>query len=129
MARIASEVASSLRCGDVVLLYGDLGVGKTFFSGLLINSLSQLNHVVTSPTFNIMQQYEVDRFTVYHYDLYRLQNAEELWQLGLDEALNNGVAIIEWPDVARHLLPKNCIEIRLSFSADPLERELSINNG
>ena len=95
----ASALANGLRCGDVVALHGDLGVGKTTFVQYVVQALGGAE--VTSPTFTLLQTYPVtlnggSQVTLFHYDLYRINSVEELDELGLRE-ISDGVAIIEWP--------------------------------
>ena len=93
LAHIISNVCQS---GSVILLNGDLGAGKTTFTHFLINSLMSNDVNVTSPTFNIMQIYDGRDYPIYHLDFYRLEDGEELYELGLDESMSNALTIIEW---------------------------------
>ncbi|MCI7401497.1 MAG: tRNA (adenosine(37)-N6)-threonylcarbamoyltransferase complex ATPase subunit type 1 TsaE [Christensenella sp.] len=92
---IASEFASSLKGGEVILLNGDLGAGKTTFTKGLAKALG-IEDVVTSPTFTFMKEYH-GKFDLYHFDLYRAEDESELYELGLNDYLyQNGVCVIEW---------------------------------
>ena len=105
---LARGLALEARIGDCYCLIGDLGAGKTEFAREFIRALCENEVTVSSPTFNILQVYN-DR--IYHFDLYRLNNASELDELGLDDALVNGITLIEWPQIAMERLPKNHVEI------------------
>jgi tRNA threonylcarbamoyladenosine biosynthesis protein TsaE len=94
----AIEFASALREGDVVLLYGDLGAGKTAFTRGIAMGLGAAPEDVSSPTFTIMQEYHGGRLPLFHVDLYRLNDAREIEDLGLDEIAAEGVLVIEWAD-------------------------------
>ena len=97
-ARSARELAASLHAGDVVLLFGDLGAGKTAFVKGLAAGLGVAPQEVSSPTFTIVQEYRGGRLTVFHVDLYRLNDAREIEDLGLDEIAADGVLAIEWAE-------------------------------
>lgn len=110
--RFAEDVALSLKPGDCLCLSGDLGAGKTTFARALIRAIADDPDLeVPSPTFTLVQTYEL-RLSVAHFDLYRLGSADELDELGLDDALSHGAALIEWPEQAAERLPDNPVEIR-----------------
>lgn len=111
---IAKDIASKLKKNSIVLLYGDLGSGKTFIAREIIKFFCGDNVQVTSPTFNILQIYNCD-VTIYHYDLYRLKYSEEIFELSFEEALDNKICIIEWPEIIETLIPKPYIRINLSL--------------
>ncbi len=108
---LASIVAQYLRQGDVVALMGDLGVGKTAFARALLRVMG-VKGDVPSPTFTLVQTYEVKGLQLSHFDLYRLKSRDELDELGWDDALADGVTLVEWPERAGGRLPAN----RLTFS-------------
>jgi N-acetylmuramate 1-kinase len=115
---LGNDLSRALIAGDCVTLSGDLGAGKTTLSRALIRSLAGDPELdVPSPTFTLVQAYDL-RLPVAHFDLYRLNDAHELDELGLDEALQNGIALIEWPQKAEGLLPSNCIQISLTQDGD-----------
>ncbi len=109
----AASLASQLKTGDVISLKGDLGAGKTELARTIIHNLAGKNTHVASPTFNIVQTYDTPGFTIWHFDLYRLKYSEELVEIGLEDALNCGVSLIEWPDIAKDFLPKEILTINL----------------
>ncbi|MBX9924894.1 MAG: tRNA (adenosine(37)-N6)-threonylcarbamoyltransferase complex ATPase subunit type 1 TsaE [Hyphomicrobiaceae bacterium] len=99
LTRLAQRVAFAVRPGDLILLDGDLGAGKTTFARAMLRALGHpADAEVPSPTFTLVQSYETPRMTVAHFDLYRLSDAAELDELGLDDALAGGIALVEWPE-------------------------------
>ncbi len=97
-AAIGREVASTLSAGDVLLLYGDLGAGKTAFVRGLAEGLGIRRDEVSSPTFTLIQEYRGGRLPLFHVDLYRIDDPREFDELGLDEIAEDGVLAIEWAD-------------------------------
>ncbi|MDX2159533.1 MAG: tRNA (adenosine(37)-N6)-threonylcarbamoyltransferase complex ATPase subunit type 1 TsaE [Hyphomicrobiaceae bacterium] len=116
VSRIAELVALKVAPGDAIALSGDLGAGKTTFARALIRALLGTPEAeVPSPTFPIVQPYAVDRLPVAHFDFYRLAGAQDLVEVGYDEAIATGLAIIEWPERAAEVLPENRLEVRLDL--------------
>jgi len=116
---IALELAPKLKTGDVVVLNGTLGAGKTTFARYLINILAGEEVEVPSPTFTLVQEYELPNISIWHFDLYRLEEKEtDILELGWEEARRYGVALVEWPDRLGNLLPKEHIEINIEFIKD-----------
>ena len=115
LAALAAEVAAQARAGDLIALRGPLGVGKTTFARAFIRALG-CDEEVPSPTFTLVQSYELAPCPVWHYDLYRLEQAEELWELGIEDALAEGIVLMEWPERAEALLPDARIDIDMSFA-------------
>ncbi len=115
--RFAVEIANALEPGDMVTLSGDLGAGKTAFARAVIRHLAgDPDIAVPSPTFTLMQVYELPRLTLVHADLYRLSGPDELTELGLDEIAATGVVLMEWPDRAGNHLPVDRIDIAFTLS-------------
>lgn len=113
MNHIAAILAPLCRIGDCLLLSGDLGSGKTTLARGLIRSLCG-EVEVTSPTFTLIQDYVTHTHDpLYHMDLYRLKDEAELVQLGLDECLENGICLIEWPQIAKRMLPDDALQLTL----------------
>lgn len=110
LARCFSIIAKK---GDIFALYGTLGVGKSTFARYFIQSLTHASEV-PSPTFTLVQSYDTDDFSIYHYDMYRLKSPEEAYELGVEEAFFTGVNLIEWPEKIGCLLPKNIWKIEIS---------------
>ena len=115
----AQDLAKDLKTGDAILLNGDLGAGKSTFARALIRALpladGSLNpeETIPSPTYTLVQVYERALGPVAHFDLYRLGDPEEVWELGLEEALAEGLSIIEWPERLGSLLPQKALSISL----------------
>ena len=110
--KLATKFAKIAKKGDVLALYGTLGAGKSTFSRYFIQSLCG-NIDVPSPTFTLVQMYDTDYFTIYHYDMYRLKKQEDAFELGIEEAFYEGVNLIEWPENIENLLPKNCWKVKI----------------
>ena len=117
-ARLGEDLAMALRPGDVLALSGDLGAGKSTLARALIRTLADDEALdVPSPTFTLVQSYDA-RVPVHHFDLYRLASAAELDELGFDEALAGGAALVEWPDRAEGLLPPSTVLVELEHRGD-----------
>ncbi len=129
MMDFAIEIAASAQIGDVIGLKGTLGAGKSFFARNFINALSEKAVEVLSPTFNLVYSYETKKGEVFHFDLYRLKSANELENIGFFEALQNGICLIEWPEIAVDFLKKNYfeIEIKTLVGANEEMREILLN--
>jgi tRNA threonylcarbamoyl adenosine modification protein YjeE len=104
-----------------VALKGDLGAGKTTLARAILRALGVAG-VVPSPTFTLVQRYETARLPVSHYDLYRIEKASELDELGLDEALVEGCVLMEWPEQAGRRLPPDALQITIEILADTTRR-------
>ena len=116
-AALARAIAAQARRGDLIALSGDLGAGKTAFARDFIHarqaSAGVAREEVPSPTFTLVQLYELPDAPVWHFDLYRLSGPDEVHELGLEEALGQGIALVEWPDRLGPLLPPERLEIML----------------
>ncbi|GAB2186138.1 tRNA (adenosine(37)-N6)-threonylcarbamoyltransferase complex ATPase subunit type 1 TsaE [Roseibium sp. LAB1] len=126
--RLANDIALVLKPGDVICLSGDLGAGKSTFTRALIRAFAGEPELeVPSPTFTLVQTYEFDRFDLSHFDLYRLEEPEELEELGLEDLLETGAALIEWPEKADDLLPGNALWIQITQpTEDENQRRFSL---
>ncbi len=113
--RLGAAVASRLQAGEAVCLFGPLGAGKTTLARGLIRALTTPDEDVPSPTFTLVQLYAAPAFPIAHFDLYRLTRGEEAFELGLDEALEDGVALIEWPERLEGRLPLDRLDIVLAL--------------
>jgi len=121
--RLGARIAASLRRGGTVALEGDLGAGKTTLARAILQSLG-VKESVPSPTFTLVQVYETKQFPVRHYDFYRIERPTEIEELGLDEALTEGAALIEWPERAGSLLPDDALHVALSIRDDNTRRAI-----
>lgn len=105
--RLAQEFSVHLKHGDCVLLSGDLGMGKSVFSRAVIRALLQDEEVdVPSPTYTLVQFYDAPEFEIAHFDLYRLNDPSEIYEIGWEDAISGGVSLVEWPERLGTLLPK-----------------------
>jgi tRNA threonylcarbamoyladenosine biosynthesis protein TsaE len=121
---LAEKLACSTQFPHCFCLWGDLGAGKTTFAQYFINFLNnQLS--VTSPTFPLHQVYHTSKGEVWHWDLYRLENYQEVWETGFAEIVNNNTCLIEWPERALIMLPKNRTDITFKAISNQ-EREVLV---
>ena len=126
---LSKKISKIIKSGDVIFLYGDIGVGKTTFVRFFINHLESKNKVkksdVLSPTFNIVYDYNVGKLKILHYDLYRLKNYKDISQLGLFENSNKHIKIIEWPELIEPK-PMDRVDIIFQYSKLINSREVEI---
>ena len=122
----AETIAQKLKFGNTVLLFGDMGAGKTTFTKCLLKALG-VQGVVTSPTFTIVNEYEVKKGKINHFDMYRLEDESEALEIGLEEMLNdkNSINIVEWPQKAASILPNECLHITINILGEN-EREFLV---
>ena len=129
LQKITNRIKKILLPGDVIFLYGQIGVGKTTFAKLLINNYENEKKLkkseVLSPTFNIMFEYDIKDFTIEHYDLHRLKNEKEIINIGLFANLEQNITIVEWPELIKKK-PINRIDLFFEYSKDMNERTLTI---
>ncbi|WP_373087872.1 tRNA (adenosine(37)-N6)-threonylcarbamoyltransferase complex ATPase subunit type 1 TsaE [Sneathiella sp.] len=112
-SRLAATFAGTLAAGDVVALKGTLGAGKTAFARGVIGALLGLDTDVPSPTYNLLLTYETDGFALYHYDLYRLAEPEDAFELDIEDAFAGEVSLIEWPERLGRYLPPDHLRIEI----------------
>ena len=128
-AEIAKNFSKIVKKGDVVFFHGEIGVGKTTFIRHLVNYLRVNNHLnpteVTSPTFNLVNEYDVGIYLIQHYDLYRLKNSDETKNIGLLENQKEILTLIEWPEKINDNI-KNKIDLFFEYAEDMNKRFLSI---
>ena len=123
--RLGERIGREAKAGDVYLLDGDLGVGKTVFAKGVAAGLD-IDEPVTSPTFTIVHEYE-GRLKLYHFDVYRIGDPDEMWDIGFDEYLyGDGVCLIEWPEKIAEILPEDCIKVSITTNPD-LSRTIEIS--
>jgi tRNA threonylcarbamoyladenosine biosynthesis protein TsaE len=132
-AAIAKKLSKIVKKGDVIFFHGEIGVGKTTFIKHLINSFQEDNHLnlteVTSPTFNLVNEYDVGNFIIQHYDLYRLTNSEEIKNIGLFENSREILTLIEWPEKIERKIERKIeykIDLFFEYGDDLNKRFLSI---
>ena len=128
-SELAKSFSRTLQKGDVAYFHGEIGVGKTTFIRHLINNLQQLNKTnlteVTSPTFNLVNEYDVGNFIIQHYDLYRLTNYSEIKNIGLFENREEVVTLIEWPEKIKETIDSK-IDLHFEYNDDLNKRYLTI---
>ncbi len=112
---LGAALAPLLRRGDIIRLEGDLGAGKSTLARGLIAALTGVEDA-PSPTFTLVETYDGPRFALWHFDLYRLEAPEDVWELGLEDALDGEVALIEWPERIEGLLPAGALTVRLEVA-------------
>ena len=126
---LASKFLKKIKPGCSVFLYGEIGVGKTTFIRYLINEFQKINKLeiteVTSPTFNLLNEYQINELKINHYDLFRLKSAEEIRNLDLFEDSKNTITFIEWPQLIKEK-PKNLIELVFEYGEDHITRFVQI---
>lgn len=111
----AYNLASKLKKGDVIVLSGELGAGKTKFTEGFLKYFG-LENELSSPTFTIVNEYKNNKITIYHFDVYRLEDVDEFYAIGGEEYFSSGICIIEWGEIVESALPKDYIKI--SFEKD-----------
>ena len=126
---LASTFIKKIKPGCFIFLYGEIGVGKTTFIRYLINQFQKLNKLeiteVTSPTFNLLNEYQINDFKINHYDLFRLKSTEEIKNLDLFEDNKNTITLVEWPQIIKEK-PKNLIELFFEYGKDHKTRSVQI---
>ena len=127
---LSNKISKIISAGDIIFLYGEIGVGKTTFVRFFINHLEAENGIknsnILSPTFNIVYEYDIGDTKILHYDLYRLKNYKDFLQLDMFEISNNYIKIIEWPELIDSK-PKDIIDIRFQYSKLMDYRTVKIN--
>jgi len=125
----SKKISNIVNMGDIIFLYGEIGVGKTSFARFFINFFESKNGIknsdVLSPTFNIVYDYDVKDIKILHYDLYRLKNYRDISQLGIFETSNNSIKIVEWPELIKPK-PKDRIDILFEYSKLMESRKVKI---
>ena len=129
-AKFARKFSKILKVGDVVLLHGEIGAGKTTFIRYLINSLEKKNKVklgeITSPTFSILNEYEIKNITIRHYDLFRIKDSNEIKNIGIYENIHDFITFIEWPDKIQKKIKKK-YNLYFKYNSKLNMRSLEVN--
>ena len=129
-AKFAKKFSKILKVGDVVLLHGEIGAGKTTFIRYLINSLEKKNKVkqgeITSPTFSILNEYEIKNITIRHYDLFRIKDSNEIKNIGIYENIHDFITFIEWPDKIQKKIKKK-YNLYFKYNSKLNMRSLEVN--
>ena len=125
----SKNISKIISAGDIIFLYGEIGVGKTTFVRFFVNNLESKNGIknsdVLSPTFNIVYDYQVKNIKILHYDLYRLKNYRDIYQLGMFETSNNQIKIVEWPELIKSK-PKDRVDIGFQHTKLTNSRKVKI---
>ena len=125
----SKNISRIISAGDIIFLYGEIGVGKTTFVRFFIHHLESKNGIknseVLSPTFNIVHDYDIGNIKILHYDLYRLKNYKDISQLGMFETSSDHIKLIEWPELIE-TKPKNRIDILFQYSKSKNSRKVKI---
>ena len=124
----AARISALAATGDIIALKGDLGSGKTTFARGFIRARGGIEEV-PSPTFTLVQIYELGSAAVWHFDLYRVKSPEEAWELGIEDAFAEGISLIEWPERLGPLLPGRRLEIEFMFGDRPEARRAVLDVG
>ena len=126
---LANKISKKIKPGDIIFLHGEIGVGKTTFIRYLINKLQKDNNLeiteVTSPTFNLLNEYQINQIKINHYDLFRLKSVEEIKNLDIFEDKIDTVTLIEWPQIIKEK-PKNLIELFFEYENNHEKRSVQI---
>ena len=121
---VADQIAKELIKIKILLLKGDLGVGKTTLTKHIVKNLGSSYNEVTSPTFNLVHRYNTKKQQIWHFDLYRIKSSDELLNLGIEDALQHGIAIIEWGEIAKKYLASQYLQVHIIFTANIKTRKM-----
>ena len=127
--KLGEAIGRAATAGTVIALIGDLGTGKTTLTKSIARGLG-VTETVTSPTFNIIREYRSGRIPLYHFDVYRIGDPDEMFELGYEEYFyGDGICVVEWADIIEELLPEDAVIIRIDRGATEEEREYIIEGG
>ncbi len=125
--KLAHRLGQVVGAGDVLLLEGDIGAGKTYFARSLIQSLLIIPEDIPSPTFTLIQMYEANDFEIWHSDLYRLSSPDEIVELGLTEAFHTALCLVEWPSRLGDLAPCSALTLKFETTLSEESRQLCLS--
>ena len=123
----ATSLAKLAEPGDIIALRGTLGTGKTVFARAFIRRLTEAGEEVPSPTFTLVQTYDAETAPVFHFDLYRIEEVEEVYELDIEDAFADGISLIEWPERMERLLPRNRLDVTLSHDEKDGARKMILS--
>ena len=127
--KLANTISKKIKIGDIIYLYGEIGVGKTTFVKYLINCLQKKNNLtvteVISPTFALLNEYQIKQFKINHFDLFRIKSSKEIENLDLFTDRSSSITLIEWPQKIKKK-PKNLIELKFNYQNDYQKRSVEI---
>ena len=128
---LAKNFSNYLKGGEIVLLFGEMGVGKTTFVKYLINHFQKNEKIklteITSPTFNLLNEYQINNLVIKHYDLFRLKNKSEILNLGIFENYKNSITLIEWPQLIENVQSIKTIDLNFNYENELNNRSVIIN--
>ncbi len=127
MSALAETMARTAKAGDVFLLDGTLGAGKSFFARAFIQSLCGAETEVPSPTFTLVQTYESSRGMLWHFDLYRIETPDDIFEIGWEDAISQGISLIEWPERLGPYTPPHARVIKINVTGKET-REVVVSN-
>lgn len=125
---LGARLAGLARPGDVILLFGTLGTGKSTLARAFIRALTTADEEVPSPTFTLVQAYETALADIWHFDLYRLERPEDAYELGVEDAFLDGVSLVEWPERLGPLAPRRRLEVSLEAGATESQRRATLTS-
>lgn len=125
---LGAALAHMARPGDVIALAGTLGTGKSTLARAFVQALTSEDEEVPSPTFTLVQIYDADAGQIWHFDLYRLEKAEEAFELGIEDAFIDGICLIEWPDRLGRLMPRKRLDVALSAGETETARRATLTS-
>jgi tRNA threonylcarbamoyladenosine biosynthesis protein TsaE len=128
---LAKNFSNYLKGGEIIFLYGEMGVGKTTFVRYLINEFQEKENFdlteITSPTFNLLNEYQLNKLVIKHYDLFRLKNKSEILNLGIFENYENSITLIEWPQLIEKVQSVETIDLKFNYENELKNRSITIN--
>ncbi|MCQ2546627.1 MAG: tRNA (adenosine(37)-N6)-threonylcarbamoyltransferase complex ATPase subunit type 1 TsaE [Clostridia bacterium] len=127
--RFGYELGQKVEPGTVIALIGDLGTGKTTLTKSIARGLG-VTETITSPTFNIVKEYRSGRLPLFHFDVYRIGDIDEMFEIGYEEYFfGDGVCVVEWADIIEEIIPEDAMVIRIEYGASEDERTYEIEEG
>ena len=123
---LAVRIAEISGAGDLIALHGNLGVGKTVFARAFIRSRTGPDEEVPSPTFTLVQSYDCDPAPIYHFDLYRVNQPDEILELGFEDAMADGTVLVEWPERLGPYMPRDRLDIEIRQGSRPNSRSIRL---